>query len=196
MNSLHPTFRQRSPDDIVREMRQEYVERGVRLFAFRDDYVFGLSERKNVQRYQRLADLLKDDGMTNIALVITCRAHHITPELFRVIKSIGLIWVDVRVGPTSDEAALSSHQRRSSHDDARDDARALLVLEDLGICHSTQAPISDPETRLDGTAFEIRHAAARRSLGTPRRRAARSEARGLCTETELPRTPMKLAAAL
>ena len=72
-NARGPRYRRRSPEDIVREMKQEREQRGVRLFVFHDDNFFLPHLPTNLKRYRRFGELLRAEGLDDIALVIKCR---------------------------------------------------------------------------------------------------------------------------
>lgn len=139
-------YRRRSPEDIAREMAQEYHGRGARLFVFHDDNFFVPSRAQNLARYQRLKALLDEAGMTDIALVIKCRPNDVHHDLFALLKSMGLIRVYIGIETNSDEGVISLNRRITS----ADNRRALGVLRDLDLYHSFNLLIFDPEATLDG----------------------------------------------
>lgn len=144
-------YRRRSPEDIAREMRQEYRERGVRLFVFHDDNFFVPSREQNLARYRRLKALLDEAGMRDIALVIKCRPNDVTPELFALLKEMGLIRTYVGIETNSNEGIVSLNRRITSEDNRR----ALRVFRDLDIYHSFNVLIFDPEATLEGIRRNI-----------------------------------------
>jgi hypothetical protein len=144
-------YRRRSPENIAAEMRREYVERGVRLFVFHDDNFFVPSRAKNMARYARLQELLDEAGLRDIGLVIKCRPNDVHPDLFTLLKSMGLIRAYVGIETNSDEGIVSLNRRITSDDNRR----ALTVLRDLEIYHSFNVLIFDPEATLDGIARNL-----------------------------------------
>jgi radical SAM superfamily enzyme YgiQ (UPF0313 family) len=144
-------YRRRSVESIVEEMRAEYVGRGVRLFIFHDDNFFVPRPEQNVQRYARLKVLLDDAGMTDVALVIKCRPNDVTPELFALLKSIGLLRAYVGIETNSDEGIVSLNRRITSDDNRR----ALGILRQLDVYHTFNVLIFDPEATLDGIERNI-----------------------------------------
>ncbi len=139
-------YRRRSPEDIAREMREEYLQRGVRLFVFHDDNFFVPSREQNLARYRRLKALLDDAAMTDIAIVIKCRPNDVTLELFTLLKEMGLIRTYVGIETNSDEGIVSLNRRITSEDNRR----ALQIFRELGLYHSFNVLIFDPEATLDG----------------------------------------------
>lgn len=144
-------YRRRSVEHIVEEMRSEYVDRGVRLFIFHDDNFFVPSPEQNLRRYSRLKELLDDASMTDIALVIKCRPNDVTPELFALLKSMGLLRAYVGIETNSDEGIVSLNRRITSEDNRR----ALRILRELDVYLTFNILIFDPEATLDGIERNI-----------------------------------------
>lgn len=153
-----PRYRMRSVENIVAEMKREREERGVRLFVFHDDNFFVPYAPKNLQRYEKMSALLRREGLTDIGLVIKCRPNDVNPELFGVLKDMGVIRAYVGI-ETATEAGIVSLNRRITDDDNR---RALRVLRDLDMYASFNMLIFDPEATLEGVetnlAFMAEHA--------------------------------------
>jgi radical SAM superfamily enzyme YgiQ (UPF0313 family) len=139
-------YRRRSPENVFEEMRREYVERGARLFVFQDDNFFVPAVAKNLERYRRLGELLDGAGMGDIGLVIKCRPNDVVPELFRLLKSMGMIRAYVGIETNSDEGVVSLNRRITPEDNRR----ALAVFRALDIYYSYNVLIFDPEATLDG----------------------------------------------
>jgi radical SAM superfamily enzyme YgiQ (UPF0313 family) len=150
-NAAGARYRRRSPENIAAEMWNEYSERGIRLFVFHDDNFFVPSAKLNIQRYERLAELLDGYGMRDIALVIKCRPNDVNPELFRLLKRMGMIRAYVGIETNSDEGIVSLNRRITSEDNRR----ALSVLRELDIYYSYNVLIFDPEATLDGVTRNL-----------------------------------------
>lgn len=145
-NANAPRYRRRSLESLICEMREQYETRGVRLFVFHDDNFFLPHAATNLNRYQRLAELLRAAGLTDIALVIKCRPNDVDPALFALLKSMGMIRAYIGIETNSDEGIVSLNRRITSEDNER----ALGILEDLDIYCSFNVLIFDPEATLDG----------------------------------------------
>jgi len=139
-------YRARSPANIVAEMKQEYDHRSVRLFVFHDDNFFVPSQKKNIERYREMKTRFESEGLDDIALVIKCRPNDVTGELFQLLKSMGLIRVYIGIESNSDEGIVSLNRRITS----QDNERALELLRTLGIYHSFNVLIFDPEATIEG----------------------------------------------
>jgi radical SAM superfamily enzyme YgiQ (UPF0313 family) len=150
-NANGARYRRRSPESVVAEMSELYRERGVRLFIFQDDNFFLPTVAPNLARYRRFADLLQQQGMTDVGLVIKCRPNDVDPELFTLLKSIGLIRAYVGIETNSDEGIVSLNRRISPEDNRR----AMRILRELEIYNSFNVLIFDPEATLDGVARNL-----------------------------------------
>jgi radical SAM superfamily enzyme YgiQ (UPF0313 family) len=150
-NADGPRYRMRSPENIVREMKEEYDRRGARLFVFHDDNFFVPSPARNIKRYRRMAELIDAEGMTDIALVIKCRPNDIDQELFELLRSMGMIRAYVGIETNSDEGVVSLNRRITSEDNRR----ALLLLRELDVYCSFNVLMFDPEATLAGVEANL-----------------------------------------
>jgi anaerobic magnesium-protoporphyrin IX monomethyl ester cyclase len=145
-NASGARYRRRSPESVVEEMSELYHRRGIRLFLFHDDNFFLPTVVSNLARYERIADLLAREGMTDIGLVIKCRPNDVDSELFELLKSMGLVRAYVGIETNSEEGIVSLNRRISSEDNRR----AMRVLRELEVYSSFNVLIFDPEATLDG----------------------------------------------
>jgi anaerobic magnesium-protoporphyrin IX monomethyl ester cyclase len=150
-NAKGPRYRRRSPEDIVREMRAERERRGVRLFVFHDDNFFLPHLPSNLKRYREFGELLRAEGLDDIALVIKCRPNDVDPELFRLLKGMGVIRAYVGIETNSNEGIVSLNRRITSDDNRR----ALRLLDELDVYCSFNVLIFDPEATLDGVGANL-----------------------------------------
>ncbi|MBI3180531.1 MAG: B12-binding domain-containing radical SAM protein [Myxococcales bacterium] len=139
-------YRMRSPESIAREMKEERERRGIRLFIFHDDNFFVPSPEKNLQRYRRLQELLRREGLEDLALVIKCRPDDAQPELFGLLKSMGMIRAYVGIETNSEEGIVSLNRRISPEDNRR----AMRLLRELDVYASFNLLLFDPEATLGG----------------------------------------------
>ncbi|MBI5533180.1 MAG: B12-binding domain-containing radical SAM protein [Deltaproteobacteria bacterium] len=149
--ALGPRVRMRSMDNVVAEMKQEYHQRGIRLFVFHDDNFFVPSLRANLDRCRALHRSMREAGLVDVALVLKCRPNDVDVELFRLLREMGLVRVYVGVETQSSEGILSLSRRIGPHDNAR----ALGILAQLGIYHSFNLLLFHPEATLEGVAVEV-----------------------------------------
>lgn len=150
-NARGPRYRRRSVPHIAAEMVREYRERGVRLFVFHDDNFFLPRAEANIARYAELEALLQREGLTDIALVLKCRPNDADPELFRLLKRLGLVRVYVGIETNSDEGLISLNRRVSTEDNRA----ALALFDELGIYCTFNVLIFDPEATLAGVEANL-----------------------------------------
>ena len=136
-----PRYRMRSPENIAAEMENERHRRGVRLFIFHDDNFFLPTPHMNLKRYRDLAGQLDAAGLDDIALVIKCRPNDVQPELFELLKSMGMIRAYVGIETNSGEGIVSLNRRITPEDNRR----ALELLRYLDVYCSFNLLIFDPE---------------------------------------------------
>jgi hypothetical protein len=146
-----PRYRMRSPENIVAEMKAEHDRRGVRLFVFHDDNFFLPHAPKNLERYARLGALLREAGLDDVALVIKCRPNDVLPELFELLRSLGMIRAYVGIETNSGEGIVSLNRRIT----AADNRRALALLRRLGVYCSFNVLLFDPEATLGGVETNL-----------------------------------------
>lgn len=144
-------YRRRSPENVVAEMSELYHQRGVRLFVFQDDNFFLPTVAPNIKRYQRFAELMREEGIEHAGLVIKCRPNDVDEELFTLLKSMGLMRAYVGIETNSDEGIVSLNRRIT----AEDNRRAMSVLRKLEIYNSFNVLIFDPEATLDGVEANL-----------------------------------------
>jgi radical SAM superfamily enzyme YgiQ (UPF0313 family) len=147
-----PRYRRRSPESIVREMSQEYCERGIRLFVFHDDNFLVPSLAANLSRYEQMAGLLRREGLGDIGLVVKCRPHDVHPELLGLLRSMGLIRAYVGIETNSGEGLVSLNRGIG----AEGNRAALEAFRDAGIYCSFNVLIFDPEATLEGVEENLR----------------------------------------
>ncbi|MBK8257243.1 MAG: cobalamin-dependent protein [Polyangiaceae bacterium] len=146
-----PRYRMRTVENIVEEMKSEYHRRHVRLFVFHDDNFFLPYAPKNIERYEQMAKLLREEGLTDIALVIKCRPNDVDPHLFRVLQNMGMIRAYIGIETNSDEGIVSLNRRITSEDNRR----ALQVFDEIGLYSSFNMLIFDPEATLHGVESNL-----------------------------------------
>ena len=183
-NAAGARYRRRSPENVVKEMSELYHRRGVRLFIFQDDNFFLPTVAPNIKRYRRLEELMREEGMERIGLIIKCRPNDVDPELFALLKSMGLVRAYVGIETNSDEGIVSLNRRITSEDNRR----AMRILREQGIYNSFNVLIFDPEATLKGieanldfleehTDFPFNFCRTEVYAGTPIKRILESEAR-------------------
>jgi anaerobic magnesium-protoporphyrin IX monomethyl ester cyclase len=180
-------FRQRTPENIAREMGYLYHERGVRQFVFHDDNFLVPDVDTNLDRIEALASAMRAERIHDVGLVLKCRPADVDPVVFGRLRDLGLVRVFLGIESGS-ALGLSSLGRRQT---VADEHRALSICEKLGISTQYTIILFHPEataaSMLDDLAFVRAHPAHPMSFcraelyaGTPleRRMIAAGRARG------------------
>jgi anaerobic magnesium-protoporphyrin IX monomethyl ester cyclase len=129
VNSLYDSTRstQRSPANIADEVEALVTKYGVRNFQFIDE-IFLNRSAKCTQWALELCDEIERRDL-KIKFFIYCRSTDITEEVFRRLKSVGLVMVFVGVEAGTQEA-LNRYNKATT---VEDNTRAIELLRILGI---------------------------------------------------------------
>jgi anaerobic magnesium-protoporphyrin IX monomethyl ester cyclase len=141
-------FRQRTPENVAREMAMLHFERGVRQFVFHDDNFLVPSVARNHARLEALGTELSRLGVEDIALVIKCRPQDAERSVFRRLRDMGLLRVFFGI-ETGSEQGLRCLNR--SHTVAQAE-EALELCRELGVSAQYTIMVFHP----DATAASIR----------------------------------------
>jgi Radical SAM superfamily len=124
-----PRYRQRSPENVADEMQRLFRD-GVRLFVFEDDNFLVPSRTANLERCRRLSECVRERGLDSIGFVVKCRPPDVDPELFALLKDMGLVRAYIGIENSSDEG-IASLNRRVSRDDNRSVRTNLDFIEEF-----------------------------------------------------------------
>lgn len=119
-------WRARSAEDVVDEMAFHYGN-GERTFTFSDENF--LANKMARDRAYKMAQLIDDRHMSDLRFMFDCRADAVDPELFRVLRQVGLHRIFVGI-ESSQEMALSLYGKRL---DAKRQRYCLEVCRQLNI---------------------------------------------------------------
>lgn len=151
-------LRQRTPENVVREMAYLYHQRGVRQFVFHDDNFLVPDMRKNLERIESFEQAMRREGVDQVGIVLKCRPADVDREVFRRLQRIGLLRVFLGI-ESGTAGGLSALGRKQS---VEDEHRALGICEELGL--STQYtiimfhPEATPASMRQDLAFVRQHA--------------------------------------
>ncbi|MGE5894634.1 MAG: B12-binding domain-containing radical SAM protein [bacterium] len=138
------TWRARSPEDIVREMRTLYDQYGVNVVLFTDDYP--TPDRK---RWEKLLDLLIGENIDMKILMETRAADIIRDEdILHKYKKAGIIHIYVGTEAT-DQEKVDYIKKDLSIEESK---KALALLRDVGIITETSMILGFPEETEDSIA--------------------------------------------
>lgn len=145
-------FRVRSIDNIVAELKQLYLEHGVRIFNFQDDNFFLPDPERAVARFGQLRDALAREGIEHIAIAVKARPDSITEEAIEILDGLGLFRVFLGVENASDNG-LRNLNRKSS---VAEILNALEILNRFGIHVAYNLLMFEPDTILDEILVNLR----------------------------------------
>lgn len=137
-------YRVRSPANIAGEMGCLYRE-GVRVFNFHDDNFLGRDPAANLARYRALRDALAAQGVGKFAFQIKARPDSIDPELFALLRSMGLfrVFLGIEAGTETSLKNLGRGQRLG------DNVRALEILNGLDLHVAFNLLVLNPESTFE-----------------------------------------------
>ncbi|HEY5028922.1 MAG TPA: radical SAM protein [Candidatus Angelobacter sp.] len=136
-------WRPRSAKDVLDEMTLLAERWGFRSFRFSDDSFFGSCNEGRVRAREIAAGLLERN--LGVKFVIECRTTDVEFSLFSLLKSAGLIRVNVGV-ESGVPRMLKSFNKRAS---VEQNKNGITVLRQLGLeCHPNFILV-DPETTLE-----------------------------------------------
>jgi hypothetical protein len=84
-------FRLRKPDPVAEELAALYHERGARVFFVQDDLFVLPSEKKTVERVERISEGLRRRGVGDVIFWVKGRPETITPGVCRALRAMGTI---------------------------------------------------------------------------------------------------------
>ena len=137
-------FRQRSVQNITREMSYLYHKRGVRIFNFHDDNFFLPNKLDSVNRFTALQHCLKEEGLGRIAFQVKARPDSVHEETISPLKEMGLFRVFLGVENNSSDALKALGRgipRDMNH-------TALKILQSFDIHVTFNLLMFEPETVL------------------------------------------------
>lgn len=145
-------YRLRDIDDVAAEMVEMQKERGIDIFVFHDDNFFVPGHKKNIDRFNALADALARRGMGKFATVVKARPTDVTPAVFEVLKR-RLNCIRCYIGIETDaDQGLDTLQRWSQ---SKQNHRAIEVARSLDLYACFNMLIFDPDTTLDSIETNI-----------------------------------------
>lgn len=139
-------YRERPLEDVAEEMVAMQRERGIEIFVFHDDNFFLPGWRKNVDRFNKLADALEARGMGKFATVVKARPTDAHPEVFRILRD-RLHCIRIYVGIETDaDQGLDTLQRWAN---ARHNRISMAIVKDLELYTCFNMLVFDPDTTVE-----------------------------------------------
>ena len=146
------TFRERSPEDVAREMAAVWHAAGEDcLYCFHDDTFLRPKPESTLKRLRAIRAHLDDLGVGRIGIIGKCRPDNLTPALARELHSLGVI--RLYVGVENASPAGSEHLnrgRQTAHVDV-----ALRACREAGIFVCYNLLLFEPEATTADVAANI-----------------------------------------
>jgi hypothetical protein len=124
---------------------------GVRLFNFHDDNFLARDREENLVRFRALRDELKRQGVGKIAFQIKARPDSIDPEVFILLRSMGLfrVFLGIEAGTETSLRNLGRGQKLT------DNVRALEILNGLDLHVAFNLLVLNPESTFEDFADNV-----------------------------------------
>jgi len=138
-----PAYRARSAGNVAEEIAVLRRTRGARLFVFHDDDFFTRDHAHDLARVTALRDELRARDVDDVAFVVKARPDDVDPDVFRVLREIGLlrVYVGIEAGSTQGLRTLG----RGVDMEANRRGLARLRAQDVYTCFNML--IFDPDSR-------------------------------------------------
>jgi anaerobic magnesium-protoporphyrin IX monomethyl ester cyclase len=138
-------FRLRKPEPVAEEIAKLYHERGARVMFVQDDLFILPSERKTVERCERIKEALVKRGAHDIVFWVKGRPETITPNVCKAVRAMG--GIHMFLGVESASAQRLDYLGRTHLPIHNQSAIALCRQHD--IVPSFNFMLFDPDSSLD-----------------------------------------------
>jgi hypothetical protein len=130
--------------NLADEIEQLRRQRGARLLIFHDDDFFTRDHDRDLRRVTSLRDELFRRDLTDLALVVKARPDDVDPEVFRVLREIGLlrVYLGIESGSTQGLRTLGRGV------DLAQNRRALAYLLHTGVYACFNMLLFDPDSTM------------------------------------------------
>lgn len=145
-------YRLRDVEDVADEMVEMQRSRGVDIFVFHDDNFFVPGHRKNIERFNALADAIERRGIGEFATVVKARPTDVTPAVFEVLKK-RLHAIRCYIGIETDADQGLSTLRRWAQ--SKQNHLAIDVARELDLYACFNMLIFDPDTTVESIETNI-----------------------------------------
>lgn len=144
-------FRLRKPEPVAEEIATLYHERGARVMFVQDDLFILPSERKTVERCERVKDALVRRGVNDVVFWVKGRPETITPKVCKAVRDMG--GIHMFLGVESASAKRLDYLGRThlpTHNES-----AIALCREHGIVPSFNFMLFDPDSSLDDISATI-----------------------------------------
>ncbi len=137
--------RTRSPDNVVHEMLQLYLEHGVRIFLFQDDD-FSLMSPHDQEWTWHFLDCLAGTMMNGqIMWKISCRSDEVEPKIFTALRDAGLYLVYLGIESGNSEGLRTLNK----HISVEQNLQAIATLKGMGMHYDFGFMLFDPSSTIE-----------------------------------------------
>lgn len=138
-------YRLRSAEAAAEEIAALHRERAARVIFVQDDLFVLPSERKTVERTERLTQALRARGAEDLVFWVKARPETVTPAVARALREMGVIHVFLGVESASPERLdYLGRTHEPEHNDS-----AIAALRAQGIVPSFNFMLFDPDCALE-----------------------------------------------
>lgn len=138
-------FRLRKPEPVAEEIAHLYHERGARVMFVQDDLFILPSEKKTVERCERIKEGLVRRGVNDVVFWVKGRPETITPAVCKAVRDMG--GIHMFLGVESASAQRLDYLGRTHlpiHNQS-----AIALCRQAGIIPSFNFMLFDPDSSLD-----------------------------------------------
>ena len=132
--------RTRSPENVVKEMRELYQQRSTAIFLFQDDDFIFPGSRGKEWISDFIEKLNENDLSDRILWKISCRPDEVEPALFKKMQDSGLFLVYLGI-ESGNETGLKLFNKQM---ELRDSLNAVKTLKQLGLNYEFGFMMFDP----------------------------------------------------
>lgn len=148
-------YRLRKPEQIAAEIDALRAQQGTRIVFFHDDLFILPSERKAVERMDRLAAALAARGLNDLMFWVKGRPENITPAVLEAARRMGVDHVFLGV----ESASLERLRYLGRIHTPEHNRRALALSQQHGVLPSFNFMLFDPDCSLEQVADTLDFAA-------------------------------------
>jgi radical SAM superfamily enzyme YgiQ (UPF0313 family) len=144
-------FRLRKPEPVAEEIAAVYHERGARVMFVQDDLFVLPSEKKTVERVERLSEGLRRRGVSDAVFWVKGRPETITPKVCQALREMGTIHMFLGVeNASSKRLDYLGRTHLPIHNQS-----AIAICRAHGITPSFNFMLFDPDCTLDDIAATL-----------------------------------------
>lgn len=139
-------YRLREVDDVADEMVAMKKERGIDIFVFHDDNFFVPGHKRNIERFNALADALEARNIGRFATVVKARPTDVEPEVFSVLKNrLHAIRAYIGIETDADQGLRTLRRWAKS----KQNHRSIETIRALDLYTCFNVLLFDPDTTVE-----------------------------------------------